>query len=133
MKHAIPVWLTILASLIALSGLAFSINLYLSPQTFFPETNFLARDIRHFTDMWAIRQLVFALLLIYALVRQQPALLKLVLWLMIVLNVFTLADAVWLGDKHAVEESLVFILLSAVMQAALYKNARPIHPVSRTF
>ena len=131
MKRAIPVWLTILASLVTLSGLAFSANLYFSPQTFFPEANFLAKDTRHFTDMWAIRQLTFTILFIYALVRQQPQILKLALWLIIIVNVLTIADAIWLADKRTVEESLVFTLLTVIMLTALYKRTSQFMRASR--
>ena len=44
MTRLIPLWVTIVASLMTLSVLAFSINLVVSPKTFFPDTDFLVKD-----------------------------------------------------------------------------------------
>ncbi|MEP6749908.1 MAG: hypothetical protein ABJB86_19375 [Bacteroidota bacterium] len=129
MKQAIPVWITILTSVITLSGLAFSITLYFSPQIFFPATDFLLKDVRHFTDMWAMRQFAFALLLVYALVTQQAQTLKPAIALMICLNILTIADGAVAGDKKVVIESIVYTVLASVMFAGLNKPAGKRFPV----
>ena len=122
MKPAIPIWVTIVASLITFSGLAFSVTLYFSPQTFFPASDFLSKDTKHFTDMWAMRQFVFAVFFAYALVMQQVQPLKLALALMILLNAINMADSIAMGDKKSTVESLVYSLLSVMMLAALARK-----------
>jgi hypothetical protein len=119
MIRLIPIWVTVLASLITISGLAFSVTLYFSPQTFFPLTNFLLKDIHHFTDMWAMQQFAISAYMVYALVLQRRQLLLTGLQLMICMNIVMAIDNVVTYDRSLLAENLVNLVLCILMVIAV--------------
>ena len=122
MTRLIPLWVTIVASLMTLSILAFSINLVVSPKTFFPDTDFLAKDVRHFTTMWAVRQFSFGALLAYSLIRQSSQILKIALSLLILVNVFTIFEGVYINKMFLIVESIIYCGISAAMIFSINKK-----------
>ncbi len=115
MTNKIPVWISVLGSLLTLSGIAFSINLYFSPQTFFPEADFLAKDVKHFTDMWAMRQFAFSGLLVYGLIAQKGSTLKIGMWLLIAMNLLSIADAFLVLNYKVIIESIVYTVPAGII------------------
>lgn len=124
MKRSIPLWVTIIAGLMTLSILAFSVNLVVHPTTFFPGTDFLAKDVRHFTSMWAMRQFCFGALIAYSLVRQDPRVLKIALALVILVNIFTILEGVYINNSFLVVESVIYCGVSAAMISAVNRKER---------
>lgn len=124
MTRLIPLWVTIVASLMTLSILAFSINLVVSPKTFFPETDFLAKDVRHFTTMWAMRQFSFGALIAYSIIRQNSQILKIALSLIILVNLFTIFEGVCLNKMFLIVESIIYCCISAIMIFSINKKER---------
>ena len=124
MTRSIPLWVTIVASLMTLSILAFSINLVASPKTFFPDTDFLAIDVRHFTTMWAMRQFSFGVLIAYSLIRQSSQILKIGLSLLILVNVFTIFEGAYINKMFLIVESIIYCSISATMIFSINKKER---------
>ncbi len=124
MTRAIPLWVTIVAGLMTVSILAFSINLVVSPKTFFPDTDFLAKNVRHFITMWAMRQFAFGALIAFALVRKKPQILTIALVLLILVNLLTIAEGVYTNNLFLIVESIIYCVISAAMIFALNKKAR---------
>ena len=124
MTRLIPLWVTIVASLMTLSILAFSINLVVSPKTFFPDTDFLAKDVRHFTTMWAMRQFSLGVLIAYSLIRQSPQTLKIALSLLILVNVFTIFEGAYINKMFLIVESIIYCSISAAMIFSVNKKER---------
>lgn len=127
MKKSIPLWVNIVAILLTLSGFAFSINLYLSPQTFFPKADFLAIDVRHFTDMWAIRQFAIGVLFSYALIRQDAIILKTMIIFVTLINVITIPIVIIKFDKQLLIESIVFSVIGIALIFAIIKRQKYIN------
>ncbi len=127
MKKSIPLWVNLVAILLTLSGFAFSINLYLSPQTFFPKTDFLAIGVRHFTDMWAIRQFAIGALFSYALIRQDAIILKTMIIFVTLINVITIPIVIIKFDKQLLIESLIFSVIGIAMIFAISKRQKYIN------
>lgn len=115
MIRSIPLWVTVLTALITLSGLAFSVTLYFSPQTFFPATNFFEKEIHHLTDMWAMEQFSMSALLVYALILQKKEILLLGLRLMIFLNILMVVNNVVAEKKGLIGQNLVYAVVCIVM------------------
>lgn len=124
MTRLIPLWVTIVASLMTLSVLAFSINLVVYPKTFFPGTDFLAKDVRHFTDMWAMRQFSFGALIAYSLIKQSSQILKIALALLILVNIFTILEGAYTNNLFLIVESIIYCCISATMIFAINKKER---------
>lgn len=124
MTRLIPLWVTIVAGLMTLSILAFSINLVVYPKTFFPDTDFFAKNVRHFTAMWAMRQFSFGTLIAYSLVRQSPQILKIALALLILVNIFTIFEGVYINNFFLIVESIIYCCISATMIFAITKRER---------
>ena len=124
MTRLIPLWVTIVASLMTLSILAFSINLVVNPKTFFPDTDFLAKDVRYFTTMWAMRQFSFGALIAYALIRQSSQILKIALLLLILVNVFTIFEGAYINKMFLIAESMIYCCISAAMIFSINKKER---------
>lgn len=124
MTRSIPLWVTIVASLMTLSILAFSINLVVYPKTFFPDTDFLAKDVRHFTTMWAMRQFSFGALIAYSLIKQSSQILKIALALVILVNIFTIFEGAFIKNNFLIVESIIYCLISAIMIFAIIKKER---------
>jgi hypothetical protein len=122
MTRLIPLWVTILASLMTLSILAFSINLGLYPKTFFPDTDFLVKDVKHFTTMWAMRQFSIGALLAYSLIKQSPQTLKIALALLFLINVFTIIEGAYINRMFLIIESIIYCCISAAMIFAVNKK-----------
>ncbi len=122
MTRSIPLWVTIVASLMTLSILAFSINLVVHPKTFFPDTDFLAKDVRHFTTMWAMRQFSLGALLAYSLIKQSIQPLKIALSLLFLVNVFTIVEGAYINNTFLIVESIIYCCVSAIMIFAINKR-----------
>ena len=104
--------------------LAFSINLAVSPKTFFPDTDFLTKDVRHFTTMWAMRQFSFGALIAYSLVKQNSQALKIALSLLLLVNLFTIFEGAFINKMFSIVESLIYCCISATMIFSINKNER---------
>ena len=124
MTRLIPLWVTIVASLMTLSILAFSINLVVSPKTFFPDTDFLVKDVRHFTNMWAMRQFSIGALIAYSLFRQSTQTLKISLALLFLINAFTIVEGVYINRLFIIVESIIYCGISAAMIFAINKKEK---------
>jgi hypothetical protein len=124
MKRSIPLWVTIVATLLTLLTIVFSINLLVSPKTFFPDTDFLAKGVRHFTNMWGIRQLAFGALIAYSLIRQNANILKIALVLIIGVTILTIGEGIISNQTGLIEESLINCGISAIMILAINKRVR---------
>lgn len=122
MTRKIPLWVTIVASLMTLSILAFSINLVVHPKTFFPETDFLAKDVRHFTTMWAMRQFSIGALLAYSLIKQSIQPLKIALSFLFLVNVFTIIEGAYINNTFLIIESIIYCCISGIMIFAINKR-----------
>jgi peptidoglycan/LPS O-acetylase OafA/YrhL len=126
MKRSIPLWVTIVASLMTIGILAFSVNLAVYPKTFFPDTDFLIKDVRHFTAMWAMRQFSLGALLAYSLIRQSGQTLKIALALVFVINLFTIVEGVYINKSFLVIESVIYCCVSTAMIIAIVKKENSI-------
>jgi hypothetical protein len=124
MTRMIPLWVTWVAGIMTLSILAFSINLVVYPKTFFPGTDFLAKDVRHFTTMWAMRQFSFGALIAYSLVRQSAQILKIALALVILINIFTIFEGAYINNSFLISESIIYCCISATRIFAINKKER---------
>jgi len=124
MTRLIPFWVTIVASLMALSILAFSINLAVYPKTFFPDTDFLAKNVRHFTTMWAMRQFSIGALIAYSLIRQSAQTLKIALALLFLINLFTIFEGAFINNIFLIVESIIYCCISATIIFAINKKER---------
>ncbi|QEC69828.1 hypothetical protein FRZ67_21925 [Panacibacter ginsenosidivorans] len=124
MTRVIPLWVTIVASLMTLSILAFSINLVVYPKTFFPDTDFLAKNVRHFTTMWAMRQFSIGALIAYSLVKQSVPTLKIALSLVFLVNIFTIVEGAYINNIFSIVESIIYCCVSAIMIFAIHKKAK---------
>ncbi|GAB2833030.1 hypothetical protein [Ferruginibacter profundus] len=122
MTRPIPLWVTIVAGLMTLSILAFSINLAFHPKTFFPVTDFLAKDVRHFTTMWAMRQFSIGALLAYSLIKQSIQPLKIALSLLFFVNVFTIVEGAYINNTFLIVESIIYCCVSGIMIFAINKR-----------
>src|SRR4051812_41148117 len=124
MKRLIPLWVTIVAGLITLSILAFSVNLVVYPKTFFPDTDFLAKDVRHFTTMWAMRQFSIGALIAYSLIKQSSQPLKIALSLLFLVNVFTIAEGAYINNLFLIVESIIYCCIAGILIFAINKRER---------
>lgn len=124
MTRLIPLWVTIIASLMTLSILAFSINLVIYPKTFFPDTDFLARNVRHFTTMWAMRQFSFGAIIAYSLIKQNPTILKIALVLVILVNIFTILEGAYINNSFLIIESVIYCFIASAMIFAINKRKK---------
>ena len=104
-----------------LSILAFSINLVVSAKTFFPDTDFLAKNVRHFTTMWAMRQFSIGALIAYSLIKQSAQTLKTALALLFLINLFTIVEGAYINKIFLTFESLIYCCISATMIFAINK------------
>lgn len=57
-NRAIPLWVTVVCSLIARMGLFVGGSLFVSPGTFIPNTDFANKSVRFLALMWATRSVV---------------------------------------------------------------------------
>jgi hypothetical protein len=122
MTRSIPLWVTIVAGLMTLSILAFSINLVVHPKTFFPDTDFSVKDVRHFTTMWAMRQFSIGALIAYSLVRQSAQPFKIGLSLLFLVNIFTIVEGAYISNTFLIAESIVYCCISGIMIFAINKR-----------
>src|SRR6266542_3548490 len=121
MTRSIPLWVTIIASIMTLGILAFSINLVVYQKTFFPDTDFLVKDVRHFTTMWAMRQFSIGALIAYSLIRQSAQTLKIALALVFLVNLFTIFEGVYINKMFLIIESIIYCCISAAMILTINK------------
>ena len=124
MKRSIPLWVTIVATLLTLFTIVFSINLLVSPKTFFPDTDFLAKGVRHFTNMWGMRQLSFGALLAYSLIRQNATILKIALALTVGVTILTIGEGIISNQTGLIVESLINCGVAVIMILAINKRER---------
>lgn len=124
MKRSIPIWVSIVAGILTLGGFAFTITLYIMPQNFFPKTDFSILDVKHFTDMWALRQFAISVLIAYALIRQDGIMLKTSLILVTLINLLTIPLAILRQDNNLIMESVVYTGIGVLMIFALIKREK---------
>ena len=120
----VPVWILMVASLIALLGMFVGCSLYLSPATFMPEIDFSLPGMRYLTEMWAARQIAIAAIIAYAVWKRSAPLLQLSLLAYSLMNLQDLVIGFSKEDYGLAGGASFFFLLPSVMILILARKQK---------
>lgn len=120
----VPLWILIMASLIALLGMCVGCSLYMSPGTFMPELDFSLPGMRYLTDMWAARQIAIAGIIAYAVWNRSASMLRLSLLAYSLMNLQDLFIGLSKGDYGLAGGASFFFLLPAIMILVLARKQK---------
>ena len=112
---SIPLWVTIVAGLIALMGIFVGCSLYLTPGTFIKIVDFATPGTRYLANMWAARQIAIAGIIGYSLIRKSVPMLTVSLLAYCVMNVQDAAIGISISDNGLIIGATFVCLLSASM------------------
>ncbi|MCB0279411.1 MAG: hypothetical protein KDD94_07915 [Calditrichaeota bacterium] len=111
----VPKWISIVAILIALLSVVVAFSLYFSPATFIENIDFSDPEIQYLANMWAARQFAIAFAIIFAVLKQHSAMLRVGLLVYVVMNVLDALIGYSRGDSGLMIGASIFGLLAAIM------------------
>lgn len=75
-KKSIPLWIIIVCSLLGLLSLVVGCSLFIAPGSSIEHVDFSQPEIKNLADMWAVRQVSIAVIILYSLIRRSVPMLK---------------------------------------------------------
>jgi hypothetical protein len=124
MKKTIPLWITIVCSLMTLLGIFVGCSLYVSPGTFIPDTDFSTAGTRYLANMWAARQIALASIIGISTFKKSAPMLQISLLAYSIMNVQDAVIGFNRSDMGLMIGATLFAAGPAYMAYRLRKNGR---------